>query len=40
VTNATMNHSPPFKPNTHFEYGSFRSLASPVGWYGAARGAC
>ena len=40
VTNATMNHSPPFKPNTHFEYGSFRSLASPVGWYDAGRGAC
>jgi hypothetical protein len=31
VTNVTMNHSPPFKPNTHLEYGSFRSLASPVG---------
>jgi hypothetical protein len=31
VTNATMNHSPPVKPNTRIEYGSFRSLASPLG---------
>ncbi len=29
VTNATMNHSPPFKPNTHCPYGTFPSPASP-----------
>ena len=33
VTNATMNHSPPFKPNTCDAYGSFSSPASPLGCY-------
>ncbi len=28
MTNATRNHSPPFKPNTHTAYGTSRSLAS------------
>jgi hypothetical protein len=32
-TNATMNHSPPFKPNTHVAYGSFSSPASPLRCY-------
>ncbi len=28
MTNATSNHSPPFKPNTDIAYGSFRWLAT------------